>query len=176
MQKIRPGFKEAAARSVELVAQSAQVLREVTQEDLKKAQDSERGLSIDYLLALSEARQALVLRAWIESFGLMPPTKAKLDDLLKQVRMSGHDTKLAVKVGGNLQVRRHGLKLLMREVAQTKKDKTRFETLVWHGAGCYSLPSWAGELVSTEVEGDGTGIGEGYFENRVLEARPRQGG
>ena len=176
MQAIRPGFKEAAARSVELVAQSAQVLREVTQEDLKKAQDSERGLSIDFLLALSEARQALVLRAWIESFGLMPPTKAKLDDLLKQVRLSGHDTKLAVKVGGNLQVRRHGLKLLMREMAQTKKDKTRFETLVWQGAGRYSLPSWSGELVITEVEGEGTGIAEEYFENRVLEARPRQGG
>ena len=31
-------------------------------------------------------------------------------------------------------------------------------------------------MVITEVEGEGTGIADEYFENRVLEARPRQGG
>ena len=176
MEAIRPGFKEAAARSVELVAQSAQILREVAREDLVRTQNEDRSLSIDKLLNLSLPRQALVLRAWIESFGLLPPTKAKLQEALKQTRQSSHDTKLAIKVGTNVEVRRHGAKLLMRETAGQKKDKTQFETLQWKGPGRYSLPSWGGELVIYEARADEPGVDESYFKDRVLQVRPRQGG
>ena len=176
MEAIRPGFKEAASRSVELVAQSAQVLREVAAEDLERVQTADRALSIDQLLKLSEARQALVLRAWIESWGLLPPSKAKLTEALKQTRLTHNDTKLTIKVGTNLEIRRHGSKLLMRETAGQKKDKTRFETLRWKGEGAYSLPAWGGELIITRVSGDEAGIAEEYFSDRELQARPRQGG
>lgn len=176
MEAIRPGFKEAASRSVELVAQSAQVLREVAAEDLERVQTADRALSIDQLLKLSEARQALVLRAWIESWGLLPPSKAKLTEALKQTRLTHNDTKLTIKVGTNLEIRRHGSKLLMRETVGQKKDKTRFETLRWKGEGAYSLPAWGGELIITRVSGDEAGIAEEYFTDRELQARPRQGG
>lgn len=176
METIRPGFKEAAARSVELIAQSAQVLKEVAHEDLQKIQDADRALSIDALLKLSDSRQALVLRAWIESFGLLPPSKAKLDEALKQTRLTHNDTKLAIKVGTNLEIRRHGSKLVMRETAGQKKDRTQFETLHWTGPGRYSLPSWGGELVISLAKDDEPGIAESYFTDRELQARPRQGG
>ena len=176
METIRPGFKEAAARSVELIAQSAQVLKEVAHEDLQRIQDADRALSIDALLKLSDSRQALVLRAWIESFGLLLPSKAKLDEALKQTRLTHNDTKLAIKVGTNLEIRRHGAKLVMRETAGQKKDRTQFETLHWTGPGRYSLPSWGGELVISLAKDDEPGIAESYFTDRELQARPRQGG
>ena len=108
METIRPGFKEAAARSVELIAQSAQVLKEVAHEDLQRIQDADRALSIDALLKLSDSRQALVLRAWIESFGLLPPSKAKLDEALKQTRLTHNDTKLDASHAQRHQTRDQG--------------------------------------------------------------------
>lgn len=176
MDQIRPGFKEAASRSVELIAQSAQVLRELAHEDLGRIEHTDRSISIDALLKLSEARQALALRAWIEGFGLLPPSKAKLDEALRQTRLTHNDTKLAIKVGTNLEIRRYGAKLVMHETAGQKKDRTQFETLIWKGAGHYSLPAWGGELVISEVGKDEAGIAESFFIGRELQARPRQGG
>ena len=176
METIRPGFKEAAARSVELVAQTAQVLGEVAQEDLQKIQTTDRDLSITSLTKLSVARQALVIRAWIESFGLLAPSKAKLDEILRQASLTGNDTKLKIKAGTNMEIRRHAGKLVMRATAGRKTDKTRFETLDWTGPGHYSLAAWAGELVITEVTGDEAGVPEFFFKDKLLQVRPRQGG
>ena len=176
METIRPGFKEAAARSVELVAQTAQVLGEIAQEDLQKIQTTDRDLSITSLTKLSVARQALVIRAWIESFGLLVPSKAKLDEILRQASLTGNDTKLKIKAGTNMEIRRHAGKLVMRATAGRKTDKTRFETLDWTGPGHYSLAAWGGELVITEVTGDEAGVPESFFKEKLLQVRPRQGG
>ena len=169
-------LSDVACCSVELIAQSAQVLRELAHEDLSRIQCNDRSISIDALLKLSEARQALALRAWIEGFGLLPPSKAKLDEALRQTRLTHNDTKLAIKVGTNLEIRRYGAKLVMHETAGQKKDRTQFETLIWKGAGHYSLPAWGGELVISEVGKDEAGIAESFFIGRELQARPRQGG
>ncbi len=176
MESIRPGFKEAAARSVQLVAQGAQVLKEVAREDFERVKTDNGEIAIDALLTLSEARQALALRAWIESRGLLVPSKAKLDEVLKQTRNTHNDTKMAVRIGSNMEIRRHGSKLLMREIAAQKKDTSRVETLIWKGEGRYSLPAWNGELVITEVSGDEPGIAEKYLTAGELQARPRRGG
>lgn len=176
MQAIRPGFKEAAARSVELVAQTASILREVSLEDLKRIENADRTITIDALLSLSHGRQALALRSWIESFGLLPPSKAKLEDALKQASLTGNDTKLAIKVANNMEIRRHGSKLVMRETPAVRKDKTQFESLTWQGPGHYSLPTWGGELIISEVAAGEFGIEESYFKDRELQVRPRRGG
>lgn len=176
METIRPGFKEAAARSVELVRQSALILKEVAQEDLERIKTNEYCIAISGLLKLSEPRQALVVRRWIEGFGLQAPSKAKLDDLLKQVRSTGHDTRLTVRVGNNKQIRRYSDLLVMFETAGQKKDMTRFETLTWKGPGHYSLPGWGGELIISEVGPGEAGVAESYFTEAPLQVRPRQGG
>ena len=176
METIRPGFKEAAARSVELVRQSALILKEVAQEDLERIKTNEYCIAISGLLKLSEPRQALVVRRWIEGFGLQAPSKAKLDDLLKQVRSTGHDTRLTVRVGNNKQIRRYSDLLVIFETAGQKKDMTRFETLTWKGPGHYSLPGWGGELIISEVGPGEAGVAESYFTEAPLQVRPRQGG
>ena len=176
LEAIRPGFKDAAARSVELVAQSASILRDVALEDLKRMETPDHSIELDALLQLPHARQALVLRSWIESFGLLPPSKAKLEDALRQARLTGNDTKLTIKIGTNMEIRRHGNEIVMRESVGVKKDKTRFEVLHWQGPGRYSLPSWGGELVITEASTGEAGIEETYLRDRKLQVKPRQGG
>ena len=175
MDKIRPGFRQAAARSVELVAQTAMVLKDVAREDLERVQSSDRSLSIPLLMALSPARQSWVLRAWFESFGLLPPSKARLEEALRQARETHSDTKLTFRID-NFEMKRHGSRLVMRECSSIKRDQTQFETLTWKGAGRYSLPSWNGELVFTAIQGSGEGIGESLLAEGPLQVRPRQGG
>ena len=41
LEKIRPGFKAAAARSVELIAEAAETLRDVAEDDFKQASENE---------------------------------------------------------------------------------------------------------------------------------------
>lgn len=175
MDTIRPGFRAAAARAVELVAQTSELLKEVAQEDLKKVRNEKNELQIPKLLALSDMRQTLVLRAWIESFGLVPPSKARLTEQLRQARETHSDTQLTFRMD-NFEMRRHGARLVMRKQSAPKKDTTRFETLVWRGEGRYPLPSWNGELVVRVVGDDEAGVAESMLSEGGLQVRPRSGG
>lgn len=175
MDQIRPGFRAAAARAVELVAQTSELLKDVAQEDLAKVVTEKNELYIPKLLALSEMRQTLVLRAWIESFGLVPPSKARLNEQLRQARETHSDTQLTFRMD-NFEMRRHGARLVMRKQSSPKKDMTRFETLEWKGAGRYALPSWNGELVISEVKAGDAGVAQSMLESGVLQVRPRSGG
>ena len=175
MDTIRPGFRAAAARAVELVAQTSELLKEVAQEDLKKVRNEKNELQIPKLLALSDMRQTLVLRAWIESFGLVPPSKARLTEQLRQARETHSDTQLTFRMD-NFEMRRHGARLVMRKQSAPKKDTTRFETLEWRGEGRYPLPSWNGELVVRVALDGEAGVAESMLSEGVLQVRPRSGG
>ncbi len=175
MDTIRPGFRAAAARGVELVAQTAELLKEVAVEDLSRVVNAQNEIEIAKLLALSPMRQTLALRAWIESFGLQPPSKARLDEQLRQARETHSDTQLTFRMD-NFEMKRHGARLVMRRLTSLKKDKTRHETLVWKGAGRYSLPSWNGELVFEQIEDGAPGFAESVLAEGLLQVKPRSGG
>ena len=175
MDKIRPGFRQAAARSVELVAQTSELLKEVASEDLEKVRLDSNTLSIPALMALSPMRQSLVLRAWFESFSLVPPGKARLEEALRQARETHSDTKLAFRID-NMEMRRHGARLVMREAVAPKRDNTLIHTLAWKGEGRYSVPSWSGEFVFTAVQGNEWGGPDSVLAAFVLQVRPRRGG
>ena len=175
MDEARLGFRQAAARSVELMAETSELLREVAQEDLQKVLVTPQALSIAKLMALSVPRQALVLRAWIESFGVAAPSKAKLDEALRQARETHQDTKLTFHLG-NYEMKRHGANLVMRKAQAVKKDTTRFETLAWKGEGEYPVASWSGVFKVTLCADGEEGIPEDVLATGTLEVRPRQGG
>lgn len=175
MDEARLGFRQAAARSVELVAETSELLREVAREDLEKVLVTPQALSIAKLMSLSVSRQALVLRAWIETFGVLAPSKAKLDEALRQARETHQDTKLTFHLG-NYEMKRHGANLVMRKAQTIKKDTTRFETLAWKGEGEYPIASWSGVLKFTLCAEGEEGIPEEVLATSALEVRPRQGG
>ena len=41
LEKIRPGFKTAAARSIELIAEAAETLRDVAEDDFNQASEND---------------------------------------------------------------------------------------------------------------------------------------
>lgn len=175
MDEAREGFRSAAARSVQLVSQASTLLREYAQEDLQSVLDTPESLSIAKLMQRSPARQALILRAWMESFGLQAPAKSKLDEALRQTRQTHSDTKLTFSFTTH-EIKRHGAYLVMREAASQNRDYSRFETLAWHGEGAYPSPAWAGVIKFVPCEPGQEGFSRSMLESGELQLRSRQGG
>ena len=100
LEAIRPGFSASAARSVGLIGEALEVLKSVARSDLEacRSETMPHGLSVYRLLELIPARQAWCLRAWIAAEGLRPLSKARLDDLLRQVRETHSDATFSFHV------------------------------------------------------------------------------
>jgi len=94
-----PGYRATLSRFAQHAQTAAAVLQEVAASDLaqiaEKHDELGNCLRMSGLLALSEARQALVLRAWLASLGLPMPGEARLQTLRAQLRASGVDRQMA---------------------------------------------------------------------------------
>ncbi len=104
LQATLPQFRDTFARSSRHAAQAQAVLDEVAQEDLARA-----GVppEIKTLQALSQARQANLLRHWLLRVHQVTPTSAQLEALMHQLaacQTRGHQMHL--KVGQGFCVRR----------------------------------------------------------------------
>ena len=104
-----PAFRDTFARSAGHAAQAQEVLNEVAEQDLAQI-----GVPpcIETLKKLTRARQALVLRHWLQSQHATTPSTAQLTELLDQVAdctTRGH--RLHLKVGHGF-VRREGPNLV----------------------------------------------------------------
>jgi tRNA(Ile)-lysidine synthase len=104
LQATFPQFRDTFARSSRHAAQAQAVLDEVAQEDLARA-----GVPPDIkaLQALTQARQANLLRHWLLRVHRVTPTSAQLEALMHQLaacQTRGHQVHL--KVGQGFCVRR----------------------------------------------------------------------
>lgn len=99
-----PGWQRVLARHAQQSAQASEILTQVAQEDLAGLDVAPDGSSFSLAAwrALSCARQALVLRHWLNGLGKRMPTDARLQDLMRQMRdlhALGHDRSMSVKHG-----------------------------------------------------------------------------
>ncbi len=165
---LRPGFRVAAARSVELVAEAAEAMRSVAANDYAACADSapEGMLRLDRLSALPAARQTGVLRAWLADQGLQAPSRARLLEVLDQARNARSDAKLLVRLGSH-EVRRYRGLLLLKEVDDASRDSYAFK---WRAEDEIPLPSWGGVLRFSAV--DGEGFDPEWLRAEPLEVRP----
>ncbi len=172
LEAIRPGFRAAAARSIELVADAADALHSVARDDLRSCtEDAPAGmLRLDALFELPAARQAWTLRAWLASAGLEAPSRARLVDMLAQARDARSDARLLVRVGAR-EVRRYRGLLLLKDIEVTDSAVQR---LIWRGEGEIALPGWGGVLRMTPTTGEG--FDPEWLAAEPLEIRPRAGG
>ncbi|RSE74982.1 tRNA lysidine(34) synthetase TilS [Achromobacter denitrificans] len=102
-----PGWRAIVARHARHMAQAAEILDEVAREDFAALDPSPDGASFSLKAwrGLSEARQAHVLRHWLERNGARMPTDARMQDLLRQLRglhSLGHDRQLRVEQAGHV--------------------------------------------------------------------------
>ena len=159
LERIRPGFRSAAARSVELVAEAADILRSVAKSDLENCRSkiNPGGLAIYRLLELIPARQAWCLRAWMAEEGMELPGKARLEEALRQVRETHADTSLSIRVKGK-EIRRWGSDLVIRDVPKRSSAAMRSAVIHWSGSHEIVLPGWDGVIEVLRCSADEPGI------------------
>lgn len=102
-----PGWRAIVARHARHMGEAAEILDEVAREDFAALDPSDDGasFSLQAWRGLSEARQAHVLRHWLERNGARMPTDARMRDLLRQLRglhSLGHDRQLRVEQAGHV--------------------------------------------------------------------------
>ena len=172
LEVARAGFRKAAVRSIELVAQAAAALREVAAQDLAACtEDAPSGmLRTERLAHLSEERRALVLRAWLAAAGVEPPSRARLAEIARQALTARGDARLLLRVGAR-EVRRHRGLLLLRAADGAARAGARLQ---WDGEAEIAVPSWSGVLRFEET--DGVGFDRDWLRARPLELRARAGG
>jgi tRNA(Ile)-lysidine synthase len=177
LDKARSGWRQAAARSIGLVAQSAAVARGIGEEDAVRCQspDNGRALVIAKLLALPLARQSLCLRSWLAAQGVRAPSKVRLDDTLRQVRETHNDSRLRIRIDGH-EIRRWGANLVLCAVKPQPREAVRDMELCWTGEGELPLPYWNGVLKFIPCEENEDGFDAELLKKGRLEARARKGG
>ena len=163
LARLRTGFRAAAARSIDLVAEAAEVLRSVAREDLQVcARDAPASmLRIDRLVALPPARRLPVVREWLAQAGLPPPPRARLREALQQALHAGADARLLVRLGDR-ELRRHRGLLCLNA---PRLNAPAQQSVQWHGEELLAVPGWGGALVFTPTDGEG-------FDSRWLGEEP----
>ncbi|MGH6624048.1 MAG: tRNA lysidine(34) synthetase TilS [Burkholderiaceae bacterium] len=172
LESIRSGYRASAARSVELVAEAAEALRAIAQDDLLAVtRDAPAGmLRLDALFELPATRRTWVLRAWLAEQGVETPSRARLLELLEQARTARSDARLLIRVGAR-EVRRHRGLLLLRDADSAERIE---EAIVWRGEDSVAVPAWGGVLYFDRTEEEG--FEPDWLAAEPLALRPRAGG
>ncbi|MGH6610156.1 MAG: tRNA lysidine(34) synthetase TilS, partial [Burkholderiaceae bacterium] len=150
---LRAGFRAAAARSIDLVAEAAEAMRSIAASDLAACVDGapDGMLWLDRLSVLPLARQTGVVRRWLADAGLEAPSRARLLEVIEQARNARSDARMLVRVGDR-EVRRYRGLLLLKEIDDADHDATTFQ---WQGEDEIRIDSWSGALTFSAVEGEG---------------------
>lgn len=100
------GFEKSASRSITLLQQQQDLLHEYTLQDLAKCQSETQGLSCSELAMYSAARQANVLRCWLEQFTALMPSQKQTEQILEQGINAQVDAQLKIQLKDG-DIRRH---------------------------------------------------------------------
>lgn len=177
LDRARPGFRKAACRSVELVAEASEEIHSVAAEDVRSCVDpaKPRAMKIASLLALPIPRQAACLRAWIAGEGIEPPARSTLIEALRQARQTHSDTSLTIRMG-SWEIRRWGADIVLRAYAKPVRDTSKNVAFSWKGEPEIELAPWGGVLEFRRAAEGEDGFPESLLRGAKLEARARQGG
>ncbi|HYM48351.1 MAG TPA: tRNA lysidine(34) synthetase TilS, partial [Burkholderiaceae bacterium] len=169
---LRPGFRPAAARSIDLVAEAAEAVRSTAAADLIACSEGapDGMLWLDRIAALPLSRQTGVLRAWLAREGLEAPSRARLLEVLEQAGNVRSDARMLVRLGDR-EVRRYRGLLLLKYADDSDRDAY---TLQWQGEDEIPIAGWGGVLKFSAVSGEG--FDPDWLRAAPLEVRPRGGG
>lgn len=181
-----PAYRATLTRFARQADAAAEVLREVAQSDLAGIIRGERLESVggedvtwsapptvrlSGLLMLSDARQAMAMRAWLADAGLPMPSEARLDDLFAQLRTARADRQIAWSHAGWI-VRRHRDDVVLTPQARSDAPAACVE-LVWRGEDCLAVPAFGGVL---HLAPAAQGVDPAWLQHGVLTLRRRRGG
>jgi tRNA(Ile)-lysidine synthase len=169
---LRPGFARSAARSIDLVAETAAALIDVAEHDLAYCTEGTATgtLRLDRLALLAPPRRALALRRWLAAQGLEAPSRARLQQVLQQALQARTDARLLVRLGER-ELRRYRGLLILRHAEVAERNET---LLQWNGEDELAVPAWGGVL--RFVPTLDAGFDPDWLRSRPLALRGRSGG
>ncbi len=177
LEAARPGFKKAAARSIDLMGEALSVLKSVAQEDAQKAIDPEdsRTFHLPAILSLVPERQAWALRWWFGSHDLMVPNKARLDDFLRQLHSAQADRSVTMRLD-TVEIKRWGnvLKIVPVEVRPSEVGPQP-QGFLWDDQTVLACPQFHGELHFERVAPGEAGLPISLLRSGALSVRARSG-
>ena len=174
--KARSGWKEAASRSIENIVAASHVLKDVAREDLLSSEEAGgKALSIEKLRRLTDERKALTLRFWLKKNGIRAPNKAKLEEMLRQIRESHTDTKLTIRFDGK-EMRRWGNRLVLIDSTAKRASEGLDCTISWKGEDAIAVPAWGGVLHFEICKEGEEGFDAEFLKNTPLQICKRKGG
>jgi tRNA(Ile)-lysidine synthase len=140
-----PGYPQTLARAARHQAEASELLDELAAVDAVGAID-ERSLAAARLTALSPARARNLLRWFLRSQGLRPPSEARLADMLRQLAGSAADARIRIRLDA-VEVGRHRGRIVVHAPPAEGFER------VWHGEAEVVLPG--GVLAFTSARGAG---------------------
>jgi tRNA(Ile)-lysidine synthase len=185
LEKIRAGCRASLARSASLLAEAQTILDEVAQADLsqhQEAADCTKGLALppipnklicQHLRQLSSARSANLVRYWLTNQGLRAPSRARLNEMLKQFLGADKDTRAKIQHDG------HTLHLWREQIwlePQYPAISLAEQIKIWRGEPYLDLPEWGGRLLFIPTLAAESGIAYTTLWHQALRITRRSGG
>lgn len=156
-----PGYRRVMARSSELMEDTAAIMREIADGDMRTRLGGEGTLCIGDLQRLSELRQLNLLHGWLASNGIRTPSRRRLRELARQCE-SGEDRMPCIRFG-DVEIRRYRNALHVVR-SYTANHEARLE---W----CPPQPArWCGGTLWAEPT-TGGGLARAGFARLVVRAR-----
>jgi tRNA(Ile)-lysidine synthase len=173
-----PAYRTTLTRFARQADAAFAVLQEVAASDLAQVAEANEtlgnGLRLSGLLALSEARQAMVLRAWLAAHDLAMPSEARLQDLCGQLRGARPDRQPAWSHQAWVLRRYRDLLVLERSPVYGAADESMQSVeIAWRGEAGLQVDGFRGLLRFEPVE---DGIDPDWLREGTLSVRPRRGG
>ena len=163
-----PGYRETLARTARNLADQVSLAEELARIDAQSLDRS--AVSAERLRQLSDARALNLLRQLFADRGLQMPSRARLEEALRQCREAGRDAEVQVAFGDSgLRCYRDRVELVEHSPDMPADWQSR-----WDGSHELILPDGLGVLRSRAVIGEG--IARRHFEIRAATVRGRSGG
>jgi len=175
IETVCPSYRQTAARSIDLLAESAQLILALAQQGMQECTQNvpERALRLDRLRTMNPAQQAIVLRHWLATYGIRAPSRIRLQALLEQTLNAQAGARVLFDFE-TARVRRYRnlLWLLDKPVGGAAPSATTV-ALQWSGQAFIEVPQWRGRLV---FESAPEGFERQWLSGGSLQLRPRVGG
>ncbi|UDG81677.1 tRNA(Ile)-lysidine synthase [Candidatus Profftia lariciata] len=143
-----PYFSKSVARSAQLCAEQEKLLDELLKESLKRFIHSNKSLSIEGLLSMSEIKRYALLRRWISYFDVMMPTRTQIKKIWLEVAMARKDAHPKLQLGTK-QIRRYRKYLFLLPLLPSLKERI----ITWDPTKILSLPDGLGTLQLNDTTG-----------------------
>lgn len=143
LDKIRPGWKSAAARSIDNLAEDAKIIEEAVREDLQAVSQA-GAIDQEKFNTLSLSLRHQVLRAFLQEKGFSTLQKSRLNELIRQIEFSSQVSSLIYSEGIK-ELRLCKGKLFTR--IKPEETEAQEVELSWRGEMELNIPEFKGTLI-----------------------------